>query len=201
MRIIYCILIFCSLSFTGFGQTGLSLETFPIRYIYGFNAQLNFETNGRHLISVMYQNHTRDFFVVPDLEVSGSSVPVLADAQGHTYFVSFQFPLDNAGNTQFWYGPKIGRKEVFGTTTNFNFQGIERDVLINQENNYFVAQFTVRHNIHSFFIGGYMHAGLVNIRWQDTRINPDGTIHSIGNGWDHFWVPHGLMGISAGVSF
>lgn len=199
IRFIWLAIISC-MGFSGIAQTGLSVETFPMRYIYGVNGQLNYETKGRHLISVFYQNHTRDFFSVPDVEVSGSSWPEYSDAQGHAVFVSFQFPLDDAGNSRFWYGPKVGTKEVFGTTTITNFQGVVRDVLIDQTNNYILAQFTFRHNINSFFIGGYLHAGLVNIRWEDTRINPDGSIHSVGYGWDHLWLPHGLLGVSLGVN-
>lgn len=199
----YKFVLLLGLICTGLGataQTGISIETFPMRYVYGFNGQINYETKGRHLISLFYQNHTHDFFSLPDMEVSGNTWPVYADAQGHTYFVSFQFPLDDAGNGRFWYGPKVGRKEVFGTTTTTNFQGTERDVLIDQTNNYILGQFTFRYHIQSFFIGGYLHAGLVNIRWEDTRINPDGSIHYVGNGWDHLWLPHGLLGVSLGVN-
>ncbi len=189
------------LSIRASAQTNLSLETAPFRFVYGVNAQLNFELPGRQLISVQYQDHQRDYFSIPSVSDDINLLPQLYEASGSTCFISFMLPLENAGKARFWYGPKFGQKHLKGFAKSVNFQGIERSVKIDQRNNYYLGQFVLQYSLGSFYLGGYLHLGVVHIRWEDQRFNPDGSLYLTGDGWDNLWSPHALGGISVGARF
>jgi len=192
----------CSLTAQSEASTKILVKTNPLRFIYGLNGELTFQTKQRHLISLTYQDHQRDFFTIIRDPIAGlPTLPYLENANGYTGYISYQFPIGDPSEVKLWAGPKLGQKEVSHFSSSSDLSGLNNTVFIDQRNRYYLAQLTLRNNIGQFVIEAYIHAGLVNIQWEGTFFDNDGNIDYIDDDWENYWLPHGLFGFSVGYEF
>jgi hypothetical protein len=180
---------------------GVSVKTYPLRFVYGFNAELTYWAKNDNLVSVLYQNHQKDYFTLPGYSFDFNSLPSLEPADGFTGYLSYLFHLSHSGQVSFFMGPSLGLKQVEGKTTESNINGPTRDVLIDQQNAYYLGRFMLRVPIESFFLEAYFQFGAVNIQWEATYFNPDGTVHFVDDSYQNYWLPHVLGGIALGYHF
>lgn len=177
-------------------QPRLLIKTYPIRYVYGPNAEITYVHEADQQITFMYQYHHRDFFSIhADNDMLGFSlIPRLLSGGGYTAYLSYLFKV---GQGNFYIGPKLGYKNVFGQPRDSTAFTDGWPDFVHQENAYALFNMVLRNQNEGFIFEGYMQIGAVGIKREHYMFENAELI--LEEDLRAFVVPHILIGFSVGL--